>query len=76
MLAENCKKYDSDFSVWIEKCAEFDKYYISTRYPDAIPYPAVPSEVYTEKQARESLNMTKEIYNFVKTKIQGKKRVW
>jgi HEPN domain-containing protein len=70
ILAENCKKYDDEFSLWIEKCAEFDKYYISTRYPDAVPYPATPSEIYTEKEAKEALNIAKQIYKFVKSKIR------
>lgn len=36
-----------------------DLYYVSTRYPDALPDHAVPAESFSKKQAIEALKMAK-----------------
>lgn len=68
-LIEKCIRYDDEFRKFEDIIKVFDRYYLSSRYPDAIAPPAVPSEVYTEKEAKESLNIAGEIYQFVKTKV-------
>jgi len=69
-LAEKCYTYDRNFKKFIEYGAIIDKYYLTTRYPDALPPPAIPYESYTEKEAKEALNITEEIFSLVKNRLQ------
>lgn len=69
-LNEKCTEYDSNFSKFKEYVRKLDQYYIPTRYPDAIPFPQIPSEIYTKEQAEDAINITKEIYEFIKSKIE------
>lgn len=72
-LAERCLQYDTDFEKIIEYGKILDRYYIPTRYPDALAPPAVPFESYTENDAKEAIKFVKEIIDKVKEKIGGKK---
>lgn len=47
-LARLCSEYDKNFEDVIESGKILDKYYIPTRYPDALARPAVPYKTYTE----------------------------
>jgi len=71
-LVENCSKFDAEFSLFEKHGAKLDKYYLSTRYPDALPFPAIPYESYTEEDAQEAIKLASEILNFVKNKIEIK----
>ncbi len=51
-----------DFSALLDKGAKLDQYYLSTRYPDAIPEPAIPSEIFSEDQAKEALEIMIEVF--------------
>lgn len=42
-----------------EFAKKLDLYYISTRYPDALPDNAVPAESFSQGQAKEALEMAK-----------------
>jgi HEPN domain-containing protein len=46
-----------------------DRYYILTRYPDALAPPAVPYKSYTKKDAIQALRYAKEILQLVRNKI-------
>lgn len=72
-LSERCGKYDSDFEKIKSIGAILDKYYLTTRYPDAIPPPAAPFESFTEKEAQDAINFATEILDLVKSKIGGDK---
>ena len=50
-LARQCEVHASSFAAVAEEAALLDQYYIPTRYPNGLPAPAVPSDVYTETQA-------------------------
>jgi HEPN domain-containing protein len=53
----------------LEACArELDIYYISSRYPDALPAGA-PFEILTQEQAQRALQSAKIIFNLVKERI-------
>jgi len=60
-LARICTEYDSNFGKFVEFGKILDRYYIPTRYPNALASPAVPYKIYTEKDAKEALNFAKEI---------------
>ncbi len=46
-----------------------DKYYIPTRYPNGLPYPAVPYQSYTEEEANEAISIAEEIINITEREI-------
>ena len=69
VLVLECSKEDSDFSPLADYGAFLDRYYLSTRYPDALPAPAVPYESFTALEARQALGYAEEIVELVKAKI-------
>jgi len=38
-----------------------DKFYIPTRYPNGVPYPLIPEEVYKEEDSRKALKVAEKI---------------
>ncbi|MBI4479418.1 MAG: HEPN domain-containing protein [Acidobacteria bacterium] len=42
--------------------AVLDQYYITTRYPDAVAEPAIPSEIFTKEQAEHALRIARAIF--------------
>lgn len=39
-----------------------DQYYLSSRYPDAVAEPAIPAEIFVDKQAGDSIKIAKKIF--------------
>jgi HEPN domain-containing protein len=54
-LVRQCQAHDPDFANIM------DQFYISTRYPNGLPSPAVPGETYTETQARTALDAVERV---------------
>lgn len=73
-LARLCSQYDNSFEIFIEYGKILDRYYIPTRYPNALARPAVPYKTYTEKDAKEAIQFAREIVKMVKEKISGGKK--
>ncbi|MGH9786360.1 MAG: HEPN domain-containing protein [Terriglobia bacterium] len=44
-----------------------DQYYLTTRYPDAVAEPAIPSEIFTKKQAEEAVRIARSIFELSKS---------
>ena len=68
-LAEHCAAYELGFKQLIDAGKILDQYYIPTRYPDAIAFPGLPFESYTERQAKEAAELANSIVTFVKQKV-------
>lgn len=68
-LAVDSTERDDQFSRFIDYGAVLDRYYLGTRYPDALPEPAIPFQWFTESDARQALNHATEIVELVQTKI-------
>lgn len=68
-LVLECEKKDSAFGSAIEWGKVLDKYYIPSRYPDALAPPGVPYKVFTETEARQALTHAGEIVQLVKARI-------
>jgi HEPN domain-containing protein len=68
-LARLCSQYDKDFGEMVEAGKILDRYYIPTRYPDALASPAVPYKTYTEKDAVEALGLAEKITGLIKKKL-------
>ena len=49
--------------------AILDQYYITTRYPDAVAEPAIPSELFSQQQAEEALSIARAIFEQSKSVI-------
>lgn len=71
-LAEDCLRYDGEFKQIIEFGKVLDRYYIPTRYPDAIAPPSIPCEIYTERDSEEAIRIVREIILKVKKEIEGR----
>ena len=61
-LLKEAAKNDSKFSTLIPSGQKLDRYYLSSRYPDALPDPAIPAESYGEDEAQEAVDIAKKIF--------------
>lgn len=68
-LAEMCQSYDEAFKDLIEEGMILDRYYITTRYPDALAPPAVPYKSYTKKEGAQALRIAGKVLNLVRQRI-------
>lgn len=68
-LVLECGKEDQEFLGFLTYGMTLDKYYTSTRYPDALPEPAVPFESFTEQEANEALLFATEMVELTRAKI-------
>jgi HEPN domain-containing protein len=66
-LAEKAKDYDREFKI---QDLILDKY-LTTRYPDVIALQAIPFESFTEKEARQAIDLATELFDSVKEKIES-----
>ena len=69
-VAELCKDaqtFDPEFNQLELKAGSLDKYYIPTRYPNALPG-GIPSKAYDENDAKNAIRLAKEVIDFVKTR--------
>jgi len=69
-VAELCKDaqtFDLEFKQLEMKAAPLDKYYVPTRYPNALPG-GIPSKAFDENDARSAMRLAKEVIDFVKTR--------
>ena len=67
-VAELCKDaqtFDPAFSQLDPKASPLDKYYIPTRYPNALPG-GIPSKAFDENDAKKAIRLAKEVIEFVK----------
>lgn len=65
LLLKQAFEKDNSFIEWREKVKILDRYYLETRYPTFSP-----KGDYSEKEAQEALEITKEIVEFVEKKIK------
>lgn len=70
-LTRISSQYDADFNDLIGAGKILDRYYIPTRYPDALASPAIPCETYAEKDAVEAVSLAEQIITLARTKIAG-----
>ena len=68
-LIQECGKEDSGFLALADYGGILDRYYLSTRYPDTLPAPAIPYQSFTEREARQALDYATEIIDLVRARI-------
>lgn len=66
-LCRDSQTFDSSFNQLETKAGPLDKYYIPTRYPNALPG-GIPSKAFDENDARNAIQLAKEVIDFVKTR--------
>jgi len=69
-LCEDAKTFEEDFKEIEKESKSLDKYYIPTRYPDALPG-GIPSESFDKSDAERAISLAEKIINFIKSKTQG-----
>ena len=69
-VAELCKDaqtFDSGFEQLETVAGPLDKYYIPTRYPNALPG-GIPSKAFDENDAKSAIRLAKEVIDFVRSR--------
>ncbi len=51
---QECAAHDPSFSPPAEPGALLDRYTLTTRYPDALPFPAVPYEAFSASDSAQA----------------------
>jgi HEPN domain-containing protein len=67
-VAELCKDaqtFDLEFRQLETVAGPLDKYYIPTRYPNALPG-GIPSKAFDESDAKSAIRLAREVIDFVK----------
>ncbi len=70
-LLKNCAVYDPIFDEKMSESAFLDQFYIPTRYPNGLPSPTIPSEIYDLSQANDALNASESIIQLVKVFLES-----
>lgn len=68
-LAIECGKEDPDFLPMENYGSYLDRFYLTTRYPDALPDPAIPFQSFYEEEAKQAMDHASEIVSMVREKI-------
>ena len=65
-LIQNLPEVEGNkFSAVVDSALELDKFYIATRYPDALA-DLIPSEAFTQREAQRAISLSQEILGLVK----------
>ncbi len=68
-LAQTCSQEDDGFTPFVDYGGVLDRYYLSTRYPDALPAPAIPFQSFTRRDGEQAVGFAEEIVRFVQAKV-------
>ena len=62
-LITEAAKINADFNALSNDGKNLDKYYRTTRYPDALPDSSLtPSEAYTEEEAEKAITIARKVF--------------
>lgn len=67
-LCEDAKNFDPSFAKIEREIVLLDKYYLPTRYPDALPG-GIPSYAFDEEDAKRAITISEKAINFVKERL-------
>ena len=68
-LLNICIQCNKSFNTFLEECKFLDKFYIPTRYPEAI-VGSLPEGLPTKEDAEKAIKYAEEIFSFVKNKLK------
>lgn len=66
-LCQDAENFDKEFSTIELEANLLEKYYIPTRYPDALPG-VIPSRAFDESDATKAISLTEKIICFIRCK--------
>jgi len=69
-LCRDAQSFDKEFKRIEGIARSIDKYYIPTRYPDALPG-GIPSEAFDRGDAEKAISMAEDVISFVKSKLEN-----
>lgn len=69
-LARQAGAYDAAFTELIDSGRRLDRHYLTSRYPDALPEPAIPAEAYVREDAVEALAAGRAIVDAVSSRFE------
>lgn len=67
-LCKDAERFDGEFKTIKSESSSLDKYYIPTRYPNALPG-SIPSDVFDEGDANKVIALAGKVISFVKAKM-------
>ena len=66
-LARQCERHDPVFAEVADDTALLDQFYITARYPNGLPAPAIPSESFTSFQSQTAQEAAEGVIRLVET---------
>ena len=70
-LSIECAKVDESFRPLVDKGRTLDRFYLQTRYPDSLEFPAVPFKSFFKEDAVRAYRDASDIVDMVKSKPVG-----
>jgi len=67
-LCHDAQSFDREFNQIESVSKSLDKYYIPTRYPNALPG-SIPSEAFDKDDAEKAISMAEKVIDFIKSRI-------
>lgn len=68
-LALEYASYDEGFLAFVDSGGVLDRYYLATRYPDAVAAPAVPFQTFARREAEQALAFATAMVELVRAKV-------
>jgi len=62
-LAKEAVVFEPSFNELVDEAKRLDRHYLASRYPDALPSPAIPAESYVESEAKEAIAIAQKIFD-------------
>ena len=69
-LLKEAGKIDETFVPLIDSGKRLDLHYLASRYPDAVPEPAIPFDLYVEDEAKDAISIAEKIFELSKKTIE------
>lgn len=68
-MAQRCAELQPDFAQVVNMGKHLDRYYATTRYPDALPAGAAPDLWFNQDDAKQALEYAAEIVDFTRNRL-------
>lgn len=69
-LAREAAGLESAFRPLVDRAKRLDRHYLTSRYPDALPEPAIPAEAYVREDAEEAVAIARAVFETARDAIQ------
>lgn len=69
-LAKEAAALEDRFAPLVDQGRRLDRHYLTSRYPDALPEPAIPAEAYVREDADQAVEIARAIFAAASEAIQ------